>query len=302
LRGLIEIINALLCKELNARISSATELKSRLQSLLPQKEQDSSSARAASIRPTQATTQEKRTRRRFWITAMAALVPFSVYLAQIGVVDGIVYLVGLSILSQPTQRRRDKVIYTTIGLGLCIVAVLLVLAKPEWIWSSESILRRFRLLPEDMEEDFAFKFATLLDSLIMVMAAFVFGLLFVGLLRLARDLRRLTTVASRGGKDLTSWLLDQVDSDPGDMALRMELARAFLGEGNPKRAAVQAKLVLDRDPYNYDAVLCLVTALEALGQRAICNQICDRYLAVNPHWFELRNVRARLVIGAIHAV
>jgi hypothetical protein len=209
-------------------------------------------------------------------------------MGSFGVVTTSLYIAGLIYLTKDNSSGTSRTNSAIFGIALCIASIVVAVLGFDWSWSSESILRIVGLVPHDIEDTFIAKLAFLVDNFAILIAAFAFGWLFIRMQGLRRELKRLSSSTSAGEAGLTNWLLQQLAWDPGNLAIRTELARAFLAEQNPTRAAVQARLVIDRDPYNYEATLLLATALRALRQHSVCARICQRYLAANPHCFELQ--------------
>ena len=58
-----------------------------------------------------------------------------------------------------------------------------------------------------------------------------------------------------------------------------------------KEAAVEARLLLDQDPYHFNGNLLLANAYYALGLYEDCAAVCDAYLAVAGHCFEFADLR-----------
>jgi serine/threonine-protein kinase len=86
-----------------------------------------------------------------------------------------------------------------------------------------------------------------------------------------------------------------------DVGFHLKYAEALLARGRAREVAVEAKLLLLQDPYNFNGNLLLANAYYALGLHEDCAAVCDAYLAVAGHCFEFGELRqqcARQLGGA----
>jgi DNA-binding SARP family transcriptional activator len=86
-----------------------------------------------------------------------------------------------------------------------------------------------------------------------------------------------------------------------DVGFHLKYAEALLARGRVKEVAVEAKLLLEQDPYNFNGNLLLANAYYALGLYGDCAAVCDAYLAVAGYCFEFGELRqqcARKLGGA----
>jgi len=113
--------------------------------------------------------------------------------------------------------------------------------------------------------------------------------------RLKRELMLVTSVREHAGRpDALLHALERIMQDhPDDVTIQVRYVEALLAAGQPRDAAVEAKLVLVDDPYNFGAALHLAHAYFDLGLYELCTQTCDEHLHVTPYAFELADLRQR---------
>ncbi len=86
-----------------------------------------------------------------------------------------------------------------------------------------------------------------------------------------------------------------------DVGFHLKYAEALLARGRVKEVAVEAQILLEQDPYNFNGNLLLANAYYALGLHDDCAAVCDAYLAVAGYCFEFAELRqqcARKLEGA----
>lgn len=88
-------------------------------------------------------------------------------------------------------------------------------------------------------------------------------------------------------------LRNYIDRNPEELFVRQRLTELYSFTGRLKEAAVEAKLVLSIDPYNFSASLLLGESYARLGLRREAVAVCDGYLAVSPQSFEFSELRQR---------
>jgi tetratricopeptide (TPR) repeat protein len=96
-------------------------------------------------------------------------------------------------------------------------------------------------------------------------------------------------------------LREYVWKNPEDLLVQQKYAELLFTVGRTKDAAIEARLVLGGDPYNFSMSLLLAQAYQDLGLPDECIAVCDGYLAVSPQSFEfaeLREQSAKLVRSA----
>ena len=119
------------------------------------------------------------------------------------------------------------------------------------------------------------------------------GALFAGLRRLQRErlLRNLAREGDAGSDRYLEALRQALDSRFEDVGLHLKYAEALFARGRVKEAAVEARLLLRQDPFNFGGNLLLANAYYTLELFADCSELCDRYLQVSGYCFEFGELR-----------
>lgn len=294
-QGVAELILLLLQKELTARTASATELKLQLSELVVPPSDLSPSSGTTKIRRRTSTTLRDRARRSLFASGAALLLPAAVYVSVFGLFASVMYVTGLSLLSAISRWNQWREFAVACGLLLCFAAAVVFHADWDLSLLSEKTLHSMGMVPAGMDDILATKLVSVLGGLVLVASSLLLGWLWMRVQGLSHDLRKLSIFDPQSDASVTDLLTRQLEVDPRDLGARIALARSWLAGGNPGEASVQAKLVLDRDPYNYEATLLLVTALSSLEQDEPLSQLCNRYLNANPHCFELRELQSAIV-------
>jgi hypothetical protein len=147
--------------------------------------------------------------------------------------------------------------------------------------------------------------AAVLGVVVFVVAAAVFitylllpaiaGALYATLRRLERDLvlRDAAVAAGTDSDEYLTALRQALDSRFEDVGLHLKYAEALFARGRVEQAAVEARVLLRQDPYNFNGNLLLANAYLALGLPEDCAAVCDAYLAVSGYCFEFGELRAQ---------
>jgi len=106
-----------------------------------------------------------------------------------------------------------------------------------------------------------------------------------------RELTLLRSLRSSNREESLAILQKYVGAASGDMNLRRRYIEALLTAGKTAEAAVEAKLVLDIDPYNLPATMLLANAYLELGLYDRCEQVCNGYLDISGQCFEFEELR-----------
>jgi hypothetical protein len=119
------------------------------------------------------------------------------------------------------------------------------------------------------------------------------GALFATLRRLRRErlLRDLAREGDTGSERYLEALRQALDSRFEDVGLHLRYAEALFARGRIKEAAVEARILLRQDPFNFNGNLLLANAYFALGLLDECVDLCDRYLGVSGYCFEFSELR-----------
>ncbi|MCA9009425.1 MAG: serine/threonine protein kinase [Planctomycetaceae bacterium] len=76
-----------------------------------------------------------------------------------------------------------------------------------------------------------------------------------------------------------------------DLVVRQKYAEALLAHGRQREAVVEAKLMLNEDPYNMAAGLLLAHSYFELGLNELTISVCDAFLDIAGYCFEFRELR-----------
>ena len=119
---------------------------------------------------------------------------------------------------------------------------------------------------------------------------------FLAALRRRQRTRALRRAVLEAGDDadhyvraLKTFLDDRIE----DVAFHLKYIEALLARGRLKEVAVEAILLLEQDPCNFNGNLLLANAYAALGLPEDCVAVCDAYLSVAGYCFEFSELRQR---------
>jgi serine/threonine-protein kinase len=227
----------------------------------------------------------------------------AVYLLPNGPAGGLMLLGGMAIFfvaqrgaqrDRPGPWWRTLLAYGVLGVRLAPMimffdASLLTRGSrvllDSWNWSRARV---GSLVPEE----FLLFLSILTPSLVLlafgVVLPVVGGSLFAGLRRLQREklLRDLAREGDAGSDRYLEALREALDSRFEDVGLHLKYAEALFARGRVKEAAVEARLLLQQDPYHFNGNLLLANAYYSLGLYPECVRVCDDYLAVSGYCFE----------------
>jgi hypothetical protein len=82
-----------------------------------------------------------------------------------------------------------------------------------------------------------------------------------------------------------------VDTRIEDVGFHLKYAELLFARGDYRGAAVEARLLLEQDPYHFNGNLLLANAYAALGLWRDCLQVCEDYLQVAGYCFEFGELR-----------
>jgi DNA-binding SARP family transcriptional activator len=119
------------------------------------------------------------------------------------------------------------------------------------------------------------------------------GSLFANMRRLQRErlLRDLAREGDAGSDRYLEALREALDSRFEDVGLHLKYAEALFARGRVKEAAVEARLLIQQDPYHFNGNLLLANAYYNLGLYPECVEVCDDYLEVSGYCFEFGELR-----------
>jgi serine/threonine-protein kinase len=246
---------------------------------------------------------------RRWRIAVCVLA----YLLPSGLATAGLLLAGMALFykAQRAERwsRRAIVLGSLGALALLAASCILRYVLPEWDLNLGTLIR---FGPATI--DFVNRTLTevLGPSLLLVLGivagvlgvvAYIFyiflpvivGALYATLRRLERErmLRNAARQAGEGSERYLHALRDALDTRFEDVGLHLKYAEALFARGRVKEAAVEARLLLDQDPYHFNGNLLLANAYHALGLLEDCIAVCDGYLVVSGYCFEFGELRTQ---------
>ena len=105
------------------------------------------------------------------------------------------------------------------------------------------------------------------------------------------SLRQAVTSSTIAAADYLSLLRNFLDQHSEDTRLHQRYVEALLACGQPQEAAVEARLLLENDPYDFAASLMLAQAYFDLRLYGPCQAMCDEYLRVTGYCFEFAELK-----------
>lgn len=282
------ILFRLLEKDLLHRYSSADEVLADLQRVALEpagissfRSREEAAPGDKKVRRTTTWEEDARTSIRKSWTWVAVLVALSTLPS--GILPELVILGGAALFYLGLERERSKV-KVAVGLGLILLGNLAVFFFLDLLpslldTSPENVLVLFYVA--------VFFYST---PLLLVALYFV-----VKARRLQRDLFLLETVrlTGTGRERLLDALKTFVDLNTGDLNVREKYIEALLAASRTREAIVEAKLMLEVDPYNFAASLLLAHGYFEAGLLRECLAVCKGYLAQSGQCFEFSDLAAR---------
>jgi hypothetical protein len=104
-------------------------------------------------------------------------------------------------------------------------------------------------------------------------------------------MRRAALESGEGPDQYLATMQGFLDDRFEDVGFHLKYAEALLARGRVKEVAVEAKLLLKQDPYNFNGNLLLANAYYALGLYEDCAGACAAYLAVAGYCFEFSELQ-----------
>jgi eukaryotic-like serine/threonine-protein kinase len=283
------VVFHLLEKSLTERTASAAEL---LRELGYKGAPDAVASRPAAARaaPAGRASPERRLRRGMAVLR-ALLVGFVLlYMSQRGFIGGLLYLASLVLFYQACRRDRwpaGRRAAACVGaLALMAVAVILpFLGLEPMAQLADLLLRR---APAEVSG-----ILLAIYEIVLFLTA-PLGALCLAALRRRRRALALRRAALEAGDDADRYLGAMrafLDDRFEDVAFHLKYVEALLARGRLKEVAVEARILLLQDPYNFQGNLLLANAYSALGLLDDCLAVCDAYLAVAGYCFEFGELK-----------
>jgi serine/threonine-protein kinase len=244
--------------------------------------------------------------RRWWIAACVLA-----YLLPSGLGTATLLLAGMALFYKAQRAERWSRRASTLGsvgaLVLFAASFTLRYILPQWDLTLATLIRfgpaavNFvnRTLTEVLGPSMLLVMGLIAGVLgIVVYIVYLFlpviaGALYATLRRLERErmLRNAARQEGEGSERYLHALRDALDTRFEDVGLHLKYAEALFARGRVKEAAVEARLLLDQDPYHFNGNLLLANAYHALGLLEDCLTVCDGYLAVSGYCFEFGELR-----------
>ncbi len=116
---------------------------------------------------------------------------------------------------------------------------------------------------------------------------------YVGLRRRQREkvLRDAALISGKNSDRYLEVLRSSLDYRYADVAFHLKYAEALVSRGRHRNAAVEARLILEQDPYNFNGNLLLANSYYTLGLHADCTAVCEAYLDISGYCFEFAELR-----------
>lgn len=217
--------------------------------------------------------------------------------ASYGLLNGIVSVGAMGLIYHAHAKARTRFRhYAELVLAGLLLLVMLLLSVYEsafvegstlssmlkWLSTKSSSLFLNKLLPILLV---AFSF---LGWLFPIWACERFGR--------ANKLQRDRMLLYSSSKDATSsesylqTLRTAVDYRFEDVSFHLKYAEALAARGDDRAAAVEARLLLETDPYHFVGNLLLAQCYYRLGLFQECRQVCEQYLSVAGYSFEFNDL------------
>jgi serine/threonine-protein kinase len=308
------VVYHLLEKSLSERTASAVEL---LRDLGYAGKADTVLSRARREAPAPRLPLEESIRRKVGRYRMLVVVMVVLYALTKGLGSGALLLAGLA-LFYLAQERRHWTRPHKVGAVVASLALLAASTVLQYSGHDLTFLQLVPLLTARGETAGAVRgslgaFATVVLVLVALVIALVpllgillppLGAWYYSALRRHQRTQAMRRAALESGDDPDKYLATMrgfLDYRFEDVGFHLKYAEALLARGRVKEVAVEAKILLLQDPYNFNGNLLLANAYYALGLYEDCSAVCDAYLAVAGYCFEFGELRqqcARKAEGA----
>jgi tetratricopeptide (TPR) repeat protein len=112
-------------------------------------------------------------------------------------------------------------------------------------------------------------------------------------LRREQALLEAATASGAGSDDYLHTLREMLANRFEDVGFHLKYAEALFARGDHRAAAVEARLLLEQDPWHFNGNLLLANAYFSLGLCADALAVCDGYLKVAGSCFEFTELRGQ---------
>jgi hypothetical protein len=228
-------------------------------------------------------------RSNIWLGVWAGL-----YVLANGVSSGLLALAGMLVFYRAMAR------YTGRSKWLRIVAAFALFAGSQTMKTLEDLGRLAAyawIVDQVASVDRRFRTAASTSvSGFVTLGSFVFPVLACNAFARANRFRRehLLLQAASGGLSPDEYLARiraELDYRYEDVGFHLKYAEALAARGDDRAVAIEARLLLVQDPYNFTGNLLLAQSYLRLGLPAECERVCDEYLQVAGYCFEFVELR-----------
>jgi serine/threonine-protein kinase len=223
----------------------------------------------------------------------------TLYVAQKGLGTGLLLVAALVLFFLAHQRRH----WSRTRTALALVGSFVLMAGSTALSYSGLDLTLLHLgawrpdVPDDVATSTGF--LVLMGALLVLLVIVSFLLPFLpaycfGVMRQLQRIRAVRRAALESGSDPEKYLETMrafLDYRFEDVGFHLKYIEALLARGRLKEVAVEARILLRQDPYNFSGNLHLANAYFALGLLEDCAGVCDRYLGVAGYCFEFSELK-----------
>jgi serine/threonine-protein kinase len=207
------------------------------------------------------------------------------YILPSGVIHGTLFLPGLALFFAAQAGSKKKRAWRVLVSWVLLAAALGWLIEERV--SVAAAQRGTKQSPDPLGG----------SSLLFFVLAFVapiIGCAQYAAMRRHRRERALRATALAETPDATPYLhtlREVLDDRFEDVEFHLRYAEALFASGEQAQAAVEARLLLEQDPYHFGGNLLLANAYYTLGLYRDCLEVCENYLAVAAYCFEFSELK-----------
>jgi serine/threonine protein kinase len=275
----------LLEKSLNERTSSAKELLRTLGETPRYHTQVITAIMNATSEDTGLVRFAKRLKRiRYFAVSGAVLLGFLIII-QLGFIRGSLLLTGLAMFYRSQNFEDAKSRFWLLG-ALAFFALA-------WFSATIGFDGRRTTKTKSVETGSDTRTVNVSNDSSGSFAVFSYPLFAICLAASRRIGRRLANCSllidnPKSNPDLIDKFRESVASRPNDILYRLKFVEAMLANGMLEDVAIECRLILEIDPYNFNANLLLANTLVELGLLDDAVAVCRNYLAVSGYCFEFQ--------------
>jgi tetratricopeptide (TPR) repeat protein len=248
-------------------------------------------------------TLDHQLRRSILVRQAALAVLLLIYLMSGGVFSGTICLLGIAVFFWGQSRRGSSGTWASLGaLGLLAVHCLLRYVFTDLDrWATQGLGRVVEAVTSWLggllgPGSFLHLYFTIGSGIFFVLFLLFLPVFLaavvVAIRRLRRQivLRQAALAGDAGSATFLAMFRQALDSRFEDVDFHLKYAEALFNCGRLDEAAVEARLVLRQDPYHFGGNLLLAHAYQRLGLYEDARKACEKYLAINNHCFEFKEL------------